>query len=171
MTHHRLVHRSTAFAVAVVLGLAALATTTGCDPVARSWSWRLGTTHGAIIETTAGRASLGVYRVPSRVLYQVVVHKGVDAAQDAMWALGRPPELKKTFTYRGHSLTLQFGTGTAALRALTKKLIYDDDKDLFGAVAGAHPSDSCVAITLISYGRPVTNWTSKSVGCRDGALA
>lgn len=106
--------------------LLALIATTACDPVSRDWAWKMGKTHGAIIETTAGRGSLGIYRVPTRLLYLVLTHGGIKDVQDAIWKYGKPPVLKKTFTYKGLSYTVEFGMATDALRWATKKLIYDD---------------------------------------------
>jgi hypothetical protein len=154
-----------------LLAIGVAVSATSCDVVSRSWAWKLGKTHGAIVETTAGRASLGVYRVPTRALYGVMKAKGVSEVQKYLWKFGQPPELKKTFTYRGRSLTLEFGTGTAALRKLTYKLIYDDPGDLRAALVDTHRADSCLALTLISYGKPTSNWTNKQTDCRDGAIA
>jgi len=130
----------------------------------------MGKTHGAIIETTAGRASLGIYRVPTRALYGVLQKSGVAEVQKYLWQFGEPPQLKKTFTYRGYRLTLEFGTGTAALRTLTYKLIYDDPSDLRSALSDTHRDDSCLALTLISYGKPTSNWTRKQTDCINGSI-
>jgi hypothetical protein len=162
--------RTLAVALAALLSLGAAGLTTGCDPVSRDWAWRAGKTHGAIIETTAGRASIGIYRTPTRWLYRAQRKAGVGAVQALIWHFGRAPELRRTFSFRGHSVTLEFGTTTRALRSLTYRLIYADPNDLEGAVVDAHRHNSCLALTLISYGRPAKNWTQKQVGCREGAI-
>lgn len=162
--------RSLAIVLAVLVSASAAGLTTGCDPVSRDWAWRAGKTHGAIIETTAGRASLGIYRVPTNYLYLAQQHGGVGAVQTLLWQFGRPPELRRTFTYRGRSVTLEFGFGTRALRSLAHRVIYDDPGDLSYAVIDAHRHHSCLAVTLVSYGRPTKNWTQKQVGCRQGAV-
>ncbi len=143
---------------------------TGCDIVSKDWHWTLGTTHGAIIETTAGRASLGIYRVPSKDLYLLYDGGGLKVMQDVLWNYGKPPELKKTFTFEGKSVTISFGFGTAALRQAAHNIVYDHDSDLADAVRNAHHDANCLAITLISYGKPTVNWTNKSVGCKAGSV-
>ncbi len=162
--------RSLAVVLAVLVSVSAAGLTTGCDPLSRDWAWRAGKTHGAIIETTAGRASLGIYRVPTEYLYIAQQRSGVGAVQGLLWAFGRPPEIKRTFTFRGRSVTLEFGMGTRALRSLTHRLIYDDPADLRAAVRDAHRSQNCLALTLVSYGAPASNWTFKQVGCRQGSV-
>jgi hypothetical protein len=162
--------RSLAVALAALLSLGAAGLTTGCDPVSRDWAWRAGKTHGAIIETTAGRASIGIYRVPTEILYQAQHRYGITSAQNAIWKYGRPPQLRRTFTFHGRSVTLEFGATTAALRSFTHHLIYDDAADLRGALIDAHHNRSCLAITLLSYGQPTRNWTNKQVGCQQGAI-
>jgi hypothetical protein len=150
----------------VVAGLVA----TACDPISRDWEWRVGKTHGLIVETTAVRASLGIYRVPTRLLAQVQRKHGVGAVQEALWTFGRPPELEVSKTIGGHTFTIRFGTATKALRWLTHKLIFDDPDDLRAAVRDAGAKDDCLALTLLSYGKPDSNWTHKGVGCHDGSL-
>ena len=159
-------------ALLLTMMIGATAVASACDPVSESWAWTAGHTHGAIIETTAGRASLAIYRVPSRGLF--VVYKKNDSSirsvQDVLWALGKPPALRKTFTFHGRSLTVEFGAGTTALRAITKRLIYDSPDDLHGALVDAHAHNSCLALTLISYGRPTSNWTQKQTDCKEGSI-
>lgn len=152
------------------LALISTSAATACDPVSRDWAWTMGKTHGAIIETTAGRGSLGIYRVPTRLLHLVLTHGGIKDVQDAIWKYGKPPALKKTFRYRNLSYTVEFGFTTSALRLATRKLIYDDPKDLESALRETRRGDSCLAITLISYGKPDSNWTFKNVGCQDGSF-
>lgn len=156
-----------AVALTALLAIGTASATTACDP-SSSVSWRLGNTHGAIVEMTAGRASLGIYRVPTQVLYAVFKKSGIRAAQDAIWSVGQPPAFTKTFTYRGRSITTSFGT--KALRSWTHALIYDDPADIRGALIDAHAGRNCLALTLVSYGVPTKNWTTKQVGCREGAL-
>lgn len=162
--------RLLAVVMTVLVATSAAGLSAACDPVSRDWAWKAGKTHGAIIETTAGRASLGVYRVPTDLLYVAQQRSGVGAVQSLLWHFGRPPELKKTFTYRGKSLTLQFGAGTKALRALAHRVIHGSPQDLRSALNDAHRSGSCLAVTLISYGRPTINWTPKQVGCQKGSI-
>ena len=162
--------RSLAVALAALLALGAAGLTTGCDPVSRDWAWRAGKTHGAIIETTAGRASLGIYRVPTEYLYLARQQRGISLVQSLLWQFGRPPAIKKTFRFKGRSVTLEFGAGTKALRSLAHHAIYDDPGDLDGALADAHRHRSCLAVTLLSYGHLTRNWTQKQVGCQKGAV-
>ncbi|HWJ62575.1 MAG TPA: hypothetical protein VNS19_11450 [Acidimicrobiales bacterium] len=155
-------------ALALTLSVAFGATTslTACTP--RTWTWKAGKTHGAIVEVTAGRASLGVYRVPRDALHSVYRSLGIRKTQDAIWAVGRPPSFTKTFTYRGRSITISFGT--AALRNKAHSLIYDDPADLRGALLDAQANHDCLALTLLSYGKPTSNWTHKQTGCQMGSL-
>lgn len=153
-----------------LLAVGATTTATSCDVVSRDWAWKAGKTHGAIIETTAGRASVGIYRVPTKWLFVAQTKAGTGAVQSLLWRFGRPPELKKRFTFRGRSVTLEFGTGTRALRSLTYRLIHDDPGDLRGALIDAHHNRACLALTLVSYGKPTSNWTHKQVGCQDGSI-
>ena len=141
--------------------------TTGCD-TSTVLAWRAGKTHGVIIEATAGRASLGIYRKPRSVLYDVYDSGGIRQVQDVIWALGQPPAFRKTFTYRGRSITTSFGT--QAVRDATHSLIYDHPSDLRQALLDAETHHNCLALTLISYGTPTHNWTSKDAGCQMGAL-
>lgn len=143
---------------------------TACDPYSRDWAWTAGKTHGAIIETTAGRGSVGIYRVPTRLLLLVLDHGGIADVQDTLWRYGEPPQLKKTFSYRGISYTVELGFTSSALRSATRKLIYDDPKDLEAALQATRSGDSCLALTLISYGKPDSNWTHKNVGCQEGSI-
>ncbi|MEZ5137491.1 MAG: hypothetical protein R2711_01525 [Acidimicrobiales bacterium] len=39
-------------------------------------SWRLGTTHGAIVEPGAARASIGIWRAPTRLLADLEQSRG-----------------------------------------------------------------------------------------------
>jgi hypothetical protein len=130
----------------------------------------MGKTHGAIVETTAVRVSLGIYRVPTTVLVQIEREHGVRAAQDAMWAFGRPPQLKVSATIKGHRYTITLSTATKKLRQVTHDLIYGDSRDLRSAIRDAGSHGDCLAGTLLSYGVPDSNWTHKRVGCRDGSL-
>lgn len=166
-THRR---RLSAIALTALLAIGIATASSGCDPVSRSWAWRAGRTHGAIVETTAGRASLAIYRVPTNLLYQAQAKHGVGAVQALLWHFGKPPELKKSFRFQGRSVTLQFGTGTRALRSLTHRLIHDDPGDLRSALVDAHRNRSCLALTLVSYGKPASNWTHKQVGCLNGGI-
>lgn len=157
-----------AIALTALLAIGTASATTACDPVSRDWTWRAGKTHGVIIETTAGRASLGIYRSPRKALHSLYKALGLRAAQDAIWKVGQPPMITKTFTYRGRSITTSFGTST--LRGAARSLIYDHPADLRAAILDAHAHQDCLALTLVSYGKPTQNWTHKSVGCQIGSL-
>ncbi len=157
-----------AVVLTALLAVSTAGATTACDPVSRDWAWKAGRTHGAIIETTAGRASLGIYRVPRRALHDVYRAMGIRTVQDAIWSVGQPPAFTKTFTFRGRSITTSFGT--AALRNKAHSLIYGDAADLRGALLEAQAHRDCLALTLVSYGKPTSNWTHKQVGCQMGAL-
>lgn len=159
--------RSLAVALAALLALGAAGLTTGCQP-RRTWSWRLGVTHGVIVEATAGRASLGIYRDPTDGLYALYRWGGIRKAQDAIWKVGEPPVVTRTFWYRGRSITTSFGT--YRLRSATHSLIYDHSSDMQRALIDAHSARNCLALTLVSYGRPTSNWTHKRVGCQKGAI-
>lgn len=39
-----------------------------------------------------------------------------------------------------------------------------------GALADAHAEDACLAFTVISFGKPTSNWTRKQAECQDGSL-
>ena len=157
--------------MALALGLClAVLGGTGCNVVSGRWHWTLGKTHGVIIETTAGRASLAVYRVPSDALYKVMQATNIQTVEDLLWNYGRPPEIKRTFSFDGRSITVSFGVGTTALRLFAHQVIYDRDSDLEGAMRDSHREHNCLAVTLISYGIPEVNWTRKSVGCNDGGV-
>lgn len=137
---------------------ALLFATTSCDAV----SWKLGRTHGAIIEVGAHRASLGIYRVPRRLLFQLYKGGGLKVAQDALWASGAPPVA--AFSIDGVRVSTEF---------LNRKLhgyLYGDPADFRGALIDAERSRDCLALTLISRGLYIKNWTHKSVGCRMGSL-
>ncbi|MCU1372142.1 MAG: hypothetical protein JWO77_3336 [Ilumatobacteraceae bacterium] len=162
--------RALAVVLTVLLAASTAAATTACDPISRTWAWKGGKTHGAVIEPTAGRASVAIYRRATDGLFLVYKAKGMRFTQDVMWSLGKPPELKKTFTYKGRSLTLSFGAGTKYLRNKAHAAIYDQSSDLRGALLDAHARRSCLALTLLSFGRPTSNWTQKQIDCRDGAM-
>jgi hypothetical protein len=147
-----------AFAVACIALSASLATT-GCTT---SIGWKLGKTHGAIIEPTARRASLGIYRAPSRSLYSVYARSGTRAAQDVLWALGAPPVASVSVD--------GIGVSTTVLNRKMHGYLYGDAADFRGALIDAHRRDDCLALTLISQGLYIKNWTHKDVGCRTGAV-
>lgn len=148
----------------LAVGIASFAT--ACKPPA--WAWRAGKTHGAIIEPTAGRASLGIYRVPTGYLYEAQKQHGVATVQALIWHFGQPPQIEKRFTFRGRSITLAFGTKT--LRSVAHQLVFGDPADLRGAVIDAHRHKDCLALTLFSYGKVTRNWTHKGVGCLNGSV-
>ena len=137
--------------------------------ISRDWHWTLGKTHGVIIETTAGRASLGIYRAPTDGLHLVLIRTDIATVKEVLWKYGKPPEIKKTFTYGGSSITVSFGPATVASRALAHRVIFDHTEDLRSAIKDSYATRECLAVTLISYGVPTINWTKKAVGCKDGA--
>lgn len=141
------------------LSLIALLGVTGCDG---SVGWKLGKTHGAIIEPGAARASLGIYRAPRHALYQVYRAGGTKAAQDVLWAVGAPPVV--TVSVKGVSLS------SAALNRKMHGYIYGDPADFRGALVDAERANDCLALTLISRGAYIKNWTHKGVSCRTGSL-
>lgn len=155
-----------AIVLTALLSLGVAATATGCKP--QAWSWKASATHGAIVEFSAGRASLGIYRQPRSVLHDLYRAGGIRLVQDAIWAVGQPPAITKTFTYRGRSITTSFGT--AALRRQAHDLIYRNPSDLRRALLDAQSHRDCLALTLVSYGKPAGNWTHKAVGCQMGRL-
>jgi len=158
-----------AVALAALVATGTATTATACDPVSRDWAWTAGKTHGAIIEVTAGRASLGIYRSPRNALHSLYRALGLRAAQDAIWRFGQPPMFTRTFTYRGRTITTSFGT--SAVRSATRSLIYDHPDDLRAALVDAQSHRDCLALTLVSYGRPAPNWTHKNVGCQLGSIS
>lgn len=160
--------RSLAIVLAVLVSASAAGLTTGCQPGRQGWSWRAGVTHGVIVEATAGRASLAVYRKPRRALHDLYRARGLRMVQDVIWAVGRPPVVTRTFTYHGHSVTTSFGTST--VHGWTRSLIYDHPGDLRQALVDAQAHGDCLAVTLVSYGAPSGNWTHKGFGCQMGAL-
>lgn len=111
-----------------------------------------------------------MYRAPTRALYRVLNGAGIGVVQNVLWHYGKPPELRKTFTYQGHSVTISFGYATRVLRNTAHRVIFDDPSDLRGALVSAHARDSCLAVTLVSYGQPTTNWTDKQTDCRTGYI-
>jgi len=141
------------------ISLIALLGVTGCDG---SVTWRLGKTHGAIIEPTARRASLGIYRTPRHALYQVYRAGGTKAAQDVLWAFGAPPVA--SISVKGVSIS------SVALNRKMHGYIYGDAADFRGALIDAETAHDCLALTLVSQGLYIKNWTHKSVGCRTGSL-
>ncbi|MEZ5181235.1 MAG: hypothetical protein R2702_05090 [Acidimicrobiales bacterium] len=127
-------------------------------------SWRLGTTHGAIVEPGAARASIGIWRAPTRLLADLEQSRGVDLVQDILCASGRFPVVALEVGGRGLSVDV--------LKARWCGYVYGDDSDLRSALRDAQRgrTDDCLALTLISGGAYRANWTHKSVGCRTGSL-
>lgn len=127
-------------------------------------SWRAGATHGAIIEPTAGRASIGIWRAPTRLLADLERSHGIDVVQDVLCASGRFPAV--SVSVGGRSVSSSF------LSQRWCGYVRGDDGDLRGALRDAQGgrSDDCLALTLISRGAYLKNWTHKSVGCRTGSL-
>lgn len=126
-------------------------------------TWTAGKTHGAIIETSAARASIGIWRAPTRVLYDVYGSAGITTVQDILCAHGTFPTLR-----------LAVGKRSVSSDALKKKwcgYVRGDGADLRGALIDAQRQrDNCLALTLISSGAYIKNWTHKSAGCKTGSL-
>lgn len=125
-------------------------------------SWQLRATHGAIIEPAAGRASVGIYRAPTRALGALLSAKGTDVVQDVLCASGRFPVL-----------SLRVGRASVSADLLTRRwcgYVHGDDADLRGALREARAQRDCLALTLISNGLYIKNWTHKSTGCKEGSL-
>jgi len=161
--HHRRTTNRQRARTRRILGLSAVSIlvtigVTSCDGAV---AWKLGKTHGAIIEPVARRASLGIYREPSRALYKAYKRSGTKAAQDILWAVGEPPVA--SISVDGLSIS------TAVLNRKMKGYVYGDAADFRGALIDAHVADDCLALTLISQGLYIKNWTHKDVGCRTGS--
>jgi hypothetical protein len=154
-------------ALLLVVVLPLVTSTTACNRVV---PWRLGKTHGIIIEHSAVRASLGIYRVPTRALREVHKAAGTKAVQEVLWAKGRPPELKGSIKIAGKKYSLRFSALTKILRSYVHHLIYERSSDLSSALEDTRSHDDCLALTLLSAGLPDENWTHKRVGCVDGAI-
>jgi hypothetical protein len=127
-------------------------------------TWHLGSTHGAIIETSAARASIGIWRAPTRLLADIERAQGVNRVQQILCAAGNFP-------------AIPLGVGGRSISAATVKkkwcgYVNGDDGDLRGALRDAQEGkkDDCLALTLISSGAYIKNWTHKSAGCKTGSL-
>lgn len=127
-------------------------------------SWSAGKTHGAIIEPTAARASVGIWRAPTRLLYGVQRGMGVNKVQQYLCDYGHFP-----------AVTIAVGSRSMSADVISHRwcgYVNGDDADLRGALddAQAGSRDDCLALTLISHGMYIKNWTHKSGGCRTGAI-
>lgn len=156
-TSHRARRRARARLGALAVALALIAS-------ACHITWSAGTTHGAIIETTAGRASVGIWRAPTRLLADLERSKGIDLVQDVLCASGRFP-----------AVTLKVGDTSITADVLGARwcgYVRGDDADLRGALRDSQAGgrDDCLALTLVSRGAYLKNWTHKDVGCRTGSL-
>lgn len=151
-------HHTRRAALAVAL-LTVLLTATACNPTI---GWKLGETHGAIIEPGARRASFGIYRKPRSVLYDVYEAAGTKAAQDALWSNAHIPVF---------SVSLDgIGISTALFNRKFHDYVYGDAADFRGALIDAERAHDCLALTLISQGLYIKNWTHKGVQCKLGSL-
>jgi hypothetical protein len=146
----------------LAVGLISLIAVMGMTSCKTSVSWRLGRTHGVIVEKTAVRASLAIYRTPRSVLYQLYRQGGTKAAQDALWRYGQPPVASVSVN--------GIGVSTQVLNHKMHGYIYGDAADFRGALIDAEKNHDCLALTLISHGAYIKNWTHKEVGCRTGSL-
>ena len=98
------------------------------------------------------------------MLAQLERARGVDVVQDILCAQGTFP-----------AAAVSVGGHTIAAPDLAKRwcgYVRGDDADLRGALrdSQAKHRDDCLALTLISRGAYLKNWTHKSVGCRTGSL-
>ncbi|MCU1497764.1 MAG: hypothetical protein JWM47_1717 [Acidimicrobiales bacterium] len=125
--------------------------------------WRLGRTHGAVLESGAARAGVNIYRKPTRAIHRQLRRNGINAAQNYMWSYGRT--LRFSVCFPGLPC---IGQGTASRKI--KGWIYGDDADLRGAIIDAYEHGDCLSLTLMSHGSYVKNWTHKRVGCREGSM-
>lgn len=147
---------------AAVVAAALCFATTACQPTAPSISWRLGATHGVVYESGASRASMNVFRSPRNALMEVWKVGGINLVQDAMWHFGQPPR----FAACAYGVCLDTDFVAGAISGW----IYGDDWDLKGALFDAQNNRDCLALTLISHGAYIKNWTHKGVGCSLGSL-
>jgi hypothetical protein len=158
---HRRVATSRARRGAVVLAALAIVLAVPACQI----SWKVGATHGAIIEPAAARASVGIWRAPTRLLHQVYEGGGIDVVQDILCSQATFPALR-----------LAVGSTSISANVLQAKwcgYVYGDDADLRGALVDAQRGsrDDCLALTLISSGAYLKNWTHKSGGCKTGSLS
>jgi hypothetical protein len=84
--------------------------------------WRLGTTHGVVIEPTVGRAGLNIYRAPRNALYQIYKAAGIQTTEDILWHYGQPP----TFT-----LCVPWGNPLAGAAVATAPTSAEPDPELY----------------------------------------
>ena len=146
----------------LAVGLVSLIAVMGMTGCKTSVSWKLGKTHGAVVEKTAARASLAIYRVPRHALYEVQAEHGTKAAQDVLWHFGQPPVA--SIYVNGIGLSSQL------LNQKMRGYIYGDAADFRGALIDAERNRDCLALTLISRGAYIKNWTHKGVGCQLGSF-
>jgi hypothetical protein len=127
-------------------------------------SWSVGKTHGVIVEPAAVRASVGVWRMPSRLLYSVYESNGINPVQDLLCSAGKFPTLKVSVS--------RFSVSSSVLKSKWCGYVYGNDADVRGALIDAQrgKADDCLALTLISRGAYIKNWTHKSSGCKTGSL-
>lgn len=144
--------------------LAALTALLVCSLGACKITWSWGATHGAIVEPAAARASVGIWRAPTRLLADLEHDHGIEVVQHLLCAAGKFPMV--AISVRGH------GVSVDVLKRRWCGYVDGRPEDLRTALREAqrHGVDECLALTLISSGRPTVNWTHKGVGCKTGAL-
>ncbi|QXC62301.1 hypothetical protein KSP35_05715 [Aquihabitans sp. G128] len=150
-------HLVTLVAAAAVLSVSA----TACLPTP-AVTWKLGDTHGVVIETGAQRGSLNIYRSPRSALMQAWKLFGIDGVMAGMWAYGKAPR----FSICAFAVCLDQTDVNNKIHGW----IYGDPWDLKGALFDAQNNYNCLALTIISHGVYNKNWTNKSVGCRLGSV-
>lgn len=150
-------------AVAVAL---ALLSSTACVPRVR---WQPYSTHTIGLEYGAVRASLIIYRVPRKALYDLYRGFGNDpkVIRDAIWQVGKPPMPNYDVCIGDQCVPV----------SNFRQLLYDSMfgswgkiYDLRDAVLAAQRDYNCLAWTFISYGVLTSNWTNKDVVCKLGIL-
>jgi hypothetical protein len=145
--------RTLVAAVAIVASLA------GCQI-----TWELEKTHGVIVEPGAVRASVGIWREPTRVLYDIYRNDSLETVKYLLCYSGNFPVPS---VHVG-----SYGITANVLQPKWCGYVYGDDNDLRGALTDAQSgsADDCLALTLISSGAYIKNWTHKSGGCKQGSI-
>lgn len=131
--------------------------------------WRAGASHGVLIETTAGRASLVIYRKYTRALWAAFdATNSIYTVRDVIWHYGAPPLIEACTQYGDDTYCI----GTRQFRDVIYDYMFNGNiGDLREAMYDSHGADSCLAFTVISFAQPDRNWTHKQSGCRFGDSA
>jgi hypothetical protein len=106
-----------------------------------------------------------IYRAPSDALYHFMVGPGgTKGAQDVIWAVAKPPVIN----FCTNDVTC---IGAVYMLSKMHGWIYGDANDIRGAILDSHRENNCLALTLISRGAYIKNWTRKNAGCFQGTLS